>query len=264
MNQDKEKLLTVGELARKSGVTVRTLQYYDKMGLLVPSEGGRRMYGRRNIIHLQQILFLKTFGFSLEEIRDRMLLAESVAELEQLFKQQKEVLLGQLSRIQEAINLTDKVIDEIHLGNEIGIDRLLAMMEATRLDNPYSFMIRHLSQDQMDYFFQCFENEETAFEFNKNLQALSAELIELYDQDVDPKGFEAQQLAAKWWEMIMSLTQGDPALIQNIFAIGTSIDNWPSEELKEATKSFLGEAISTYLNTNKIPLPFHLVENQNG
>ena len=49
LKKDEGKLLTVGELARKGGVTVRTLQYYDSNGLLVPSEhseGGRRHWNR--------------------------------------------------------------------------------------------------------------------------------------------------------------------------------------------------------------------------
>lgn len=51
MDKVKDKF-TVGELARNGGVSVRTLQYYDKIGLLTPndySEGGRRMYGRVDI-----------------------------------------------------------------------------------------------------------------------------------------------------------------------------------------------------------------------
>lgn len=261
MDKEDNKLLTIGELARKGGVTVRTLQYYDVNGLLIPSEyseGGRRMYGRRDIIRLHQILFLKSFGFSLENIRDRLLPTESAVELEQMFKLQKEVLVGQILHIQEAVNLMDKVIDEIKLGGEIGIGRLFAIMEATRQGNPYSSMIRHFSKDQIDNFFNCFENEADADEFNKTTQALFAELIELYRQNEDPEGSEGQRLAARWWDLVMLLTKGDPALIQNMFAVGANEDNWPSDvqDLQEATKSFLGRAISTYLKNNNIELPF--------
>ena len=55
--------MTVGEIAKKMGVTVRTLQYYDKEGLLSPSaesEGGRRLYTDRDLIMLHQILSLKS------------------------------------------------------------------------------------------------------------------------------------------------------------------------------------------------------------
>ena len=57
--------MTVGEIAKKMGVTVRTLQYYDKEGLLSPSaesEGGRRLYTDRDLIMLHQILSLKSLG----------------------------------------------------------------------------------------------------------------------------------------------------------------------------------------------------------
>ena len=261
MDKEENKLLTVGELAHKGGVTVRTLQYYDTNGLLIPSEyseGGRRMYGRRNIIRLHQILFLKSFGFSLEEIRDRLMPTESATELEQMFKHQKEVLVVQISYIQEAVNLMDQVIDEIKLGGEIGIDRLFAIMGATRLGNPYSFMIRYLSEEQMEYYFNRFENEDDAALFNNNIKTLTAELIELYQRNEDPEGSEGQKLAANWWDLVMLLTKGDPALIQNMFAVGANDDNWPSDfqDLKEATKSFLGRAISTHLKNNNITLPF--------
>ena len=55
--------MTVGEVAKKMGVTVRTLQYYDKEGLVSPSsisEGGRRLYADKDLILLHQILSLKS------------------------------------------------------------------------------------------------------------------------------------------------------------------------------------------------------------
>lgn len=55
--------MTIGEVAKKMGVTVRTLQYYDKEGLLSPSkqsEGGRRLYSNKDLIMLHQILSLKS------------------------------------------------------------------------------------------------------------------------------------------------------------------------------------------------------------
>ena len=261
MNKDEGKLLTVGVLARKVGITRRTLQYYDTNGLLVPSkysEGGRRMYGRSDIIRLQQILFLKSLGFSLEKIRDRLLPNESAAELEQMLKQQKEVLVGQISHIQEALTLMDKVIDEIKLGSEIDIETLFAIMGSIQLGNPYSFMIRHFSKDQIKNFSSSFENEDAAVESNKTVQALFAELIELHQQNEDPEGIEGQKMAARWWNLVMLLTKGDPELIQNMFVVGANEDNWPLEvkDLKEATKSFLGRAISTYLQNNNIKLHF--------
>src|SRR5580704_15304328 len=63
----------VGELARRTGLTIRTLHHYDEIGLLKPSlhtESGHRLYTTADVARLQQVLSLRQLGFSLEEIRD--------------------------------------------------------------------------------------------------------------------------------------------------------------------------------------------------
>ena len=64
--------MKVGELAKRTGVSVRTLHYYDEIGLLSPShrsEAGYRLYSAEDIARLQQIKSLRQLGFRLEEIR---------------------------------------------------------------------------------------------------------------------------------------------------------------------------------------------------
>lgn len=76
--------MTVGEVAKKMGVTVRTLQYYDKEGLLSPSaesEGGRRLYTDKDLITLHQIISLKSLGFSLDDIKERLISLETPADV---------------------------------------------------------------------------------------------------------------------------------------------------------------------------------------
>ena len=76
--------MTIGEVAKKMNVTVRTLQYYDREGLFSPSsesEGGRRLYTDRDLIKLHQILSLKSLGFSLEEIKNRLPSLDTPAEI---------------------------------------------------------------------------------------------------------------------------------------------------------------------------------------
>lgn len=69
------KALTVKQLAAISGVTVRTLHHYDEIGLLTPAyvgENGYRYYEREQLLRLQQILFHREFGVSLNEIAELM------------------------------------------------------------------------------------------------------------------------------------------------------------------------------------------------
>ncbi len=68
--------MTVGEVVKKMGVTIRTLQYYDKEGLFSPSAesaGGRRPYTDKDLIKLRQILSMKHLGFSLDDINSRLI-----------------------------------------------------------------------------------------------------------------------------------------------------------------------------------------------
>jgi DNA-binding transcriptional MerR regulator len=63
----------VGELAKQTGLSVRTLHYYDEIGLLSPSqrtEAGHRLYTADDIVRLQQVKSLRHLGFTLKEIRD--------------------------------------------------------------------------------------------------------------------------------------------------------------------------------------------------
>src|SRR6476660_1810016 len=64
--------LKVGELARRTGLTIRTLHHYDEIGLLKPSlhtEAGHRLYTAGDVARLQQVISLRQLGFSLEDVR---------------------------------------------------------------------------------------------------------------------------------------------------------------------------------------------------
>ena len=66
---------TVREVSKLCGISVRTLHYYDEIGLLHPSEvtpAGYRLYGREELSRLQQILFFRELDFSLKEIAEIM------------------------------------------------------------------------------------------------------------------------------------------------------------------------------------------------
>ena len=66
-------MMTVNEVSKLSGISVRTLHYYDQIGLLHPdqvSEAGYRLYGQASLERLQQILLFRQLEFPLKEIKD--------------------------------------------------------------------------------------------------------------------------------------------------------------------------------------------------
>ena len=105
----KEGYMTVGEMAKKTGVTVRTLQYYDREGLLHPSaesEGGRRLYTHKDRVKLHQILSLKHLGFSLDDIKNRLISLDTPVEV-------ATVLAEQAAAIREKIDALTKSLHDI-------------------------------------------------------------------------------------------------------------------------------------------------------
>jgi len=104
---------TVLRLARLAGVSPRTLRYYDQIGLLKPgatSGAGYRLYGPTEIDRLQQILFYRELGFSLDEIR-RILSDPRFDALEAL-REHRRRLLRQQERIGKLIANVEKTIAE--------------------------------------------------------------------------------------------------------------------------------------------------------
>lgn len=102
---------TVREVALLSGVSVRTLHYYDSIGLLRPAETtqtGYRLYGDGELKTLRQILFFRELGFSLEEIRK--ILSSPGFDPEKALREHRKILLLERDRLNGLIGLVDKIL----------------------------------------------------------------------------------------------------------------------------------------------------------
>ena len=100
--------LTVKQVAGRTGVSVRTLHYYDEIGLLPPTrttEAGYRLYGEEALARLQQILFLKELDFPLEEIR--AILDDPSFDKTQAMHRHRELLLLKRARLDRLIRLVE-------------------------------------------------------------------------------------------------------------------------------------------------------------
>lgn len=97
----------VGELAKLTGLTIRTLRFYDQIGLFSPSgqtESGHRLYNESDLSRLQQILSLKELGLSLEEIKTALTSGQiSPFEIVDL----------QIKQIKEQIKLQQKLLEQL-------------------------------------------------------------------------------------------------------------------------------------------------------
>lgn len=99
---------SISQVAKLAGVSIRTLQYYDELGLLKPSEltnAGYRLYDDDALQTLQQILFFKELGFTLKEIKQ--ILEKPDLDRSSVFRKQKELFLLKRDRLDRLIQLLE-------------------------------------------------------------------------------------------------------------------------------------------------------------
>jgi DNA-binding transcriptional MerR regulator len=114
---------TVKQLANLAGVSRRTLHYYDELGLLRPAahgDNGYRHYGEAEVLRMQQILFYRELGLSLEEIR--AILEQPDFDLLHALESHRGALLEQVDRLQRLIETVEKTI--LHIRGEIEMSDL--------------------------------------------------------------------------------------------------------------------------------------------
>jgi len=108
--------MRIGELAKKTGVTVRTLQYYDSEGLLSPSagsEGGFRLYTDKDLDRLLLILMMKQLGFPLGEIKKQLSSLDTPSDMVKVLELQGTELRKKRELLSESIDVIGALKAEI-------------------------------------------------------------------------------------------------------------------------------------------------------
>lgn len=205
--------LKVGDLVKQTGVSVRTLHYYDEIGLLSPSdrtEAGYRVYGEEDIIRLQQIISLRQIGFSLEQIRDC---------LEQEQFSPHYVVQLHLSQLQEQMALQQQLYTKLeaisaHLqaAKSISIQEFIQIIEVTTMLGKY------YTPEQQDYLKT--RAGQIGQERIRQVEAQWQDLIEqartAMENGTDPADESVQVLARRWRSLIEEFTGGDPSIQQSL------------------------------------------------
>ncbi|NFI55764.1 methyltransferase domain-containing protein [Clostridium botulinum] len=128
--------MKIGEFAKRSGVTVKTLLHYDKIGLLKPSEKtevGYRIYCEDDFLRLQQITTLKFIGISLSDIAH--ILNESGENLESMVKIQKRALEEKKRHIDAVIEIFNNAENTAKQKGFLDVNNLVNIIKITNMQN---------------------------------------------------------------------------------------------------------------------------------
>ncbi|GAA4884677.1 MerR family transcriptional regulator [Actinomycetospora straminea] len=103
---------TVGQVAERSGVTVRTLHHYDEIGLLRPSRrstAGYRLYTPDDLVRLQHVVVYRRLGFALEEVA--VLLDDPDADVAAHLRRQRAEVMSRLDELAELVTAIDRALE---------------------------------------------------------------------------------------------------------------------------------------------------------
>lgn len=192
-------MLTIGQLAERTGITIRTLRYYDKLGLLTPSdykEGGHRLYNADDLSRLQQIQALKFIGFSLKDIAD--LLEMQQAEQQHIRKVvafKKKELLAEQERIQLMLDQLDHM-DTIIRHHPIIDLRLFCFILHSILWEEEHMETHNIGGNPIHNF-----RDESRAELDRKYFALITEMKDLVANQVSPDSDEAQGFIRRFMDL---------------------------------------------------------------
>ena len=132
---------TVKEISDVTGISVRTLHYYDEIGLLKPtkkSDAGYRLYDDKALETLQQVLFFREFDIPLKEIKAVM--ENPVLERNQILQMQRKMLVAKKERMERLINSIDDILK--------GDNKMdFAIFSKTEVEEMFQTMIEHMPEN---------------------------------------------------------------------------------------------------------------------
>lgn len=254
-------LLTVGELAQKMGTTVRTLQYYDKEDLLRPSaksEGGRRLYAKKDMVKLHQILSMKFLGFSLDEIKNNLISLDTPQEVVQILSKQKEAVKKQIENLTTALSALEALQDEVSQMQEVDFNKYADIITLLRLKNEGYWVVKFFDDRLMAHIKDRFtEQPDFALALYEKWKSMCDETVLLIKQGETPESGKGQEMAMQWWTLVIEFTGGDMSIIPELIKFNRSKQGWSKEmqEKQKVTDQFISDALKLYFQKQGIAVP---------
>jgi MerR family transcriptional regulator, thiopeptide resistance regulator len=219
-------LYTVSQIARRTGITVRTLHHYEARGLLTPAQrsaAGYRLYGTQELRRLQHIVSLKSLGFSLDEIS--VCLDGDTPSLGEALTRQVGRLRETVVRQQDLLLRLERIAQRAVQGETIDAETLLTSIEASTI------MEKYLTPEQMQSIRR--RGDELGPERIRAVEQAWPDVIAgmqaALQLEKDPASAEVQALARRWRALVREFTGGDRGIQKSL---GTMYRQEPGVQAK--------------------------------
>lgn len=254
-----------------ASVSIRTLRYYDRVGLLTPSyhtEAGYRLYTDDDLVNLQYILALKFLGFSLEEIQ--ACLQAGPMRLQEVLAQQRAMMREkrtQLDTIIQALDRTEQLLDS----GQPAWKSLVHTIQVIQMEQKQDWRDKYFTPEQRQTMQELHEKSYTdearqrlkelhpnrwteadQERVNEQYALLTSMLKRLVAEGADPASPDAQAAAKLQHELYMGFTKGDAEIGASLKRYWQNFDALPDEQkppvlpYSKEEGEFLQKALAIY------------------
>jgi len=238
------------------------LQYYDKEGLLSPSaesEGGRRLYTDKDLVILHQIISLKSLGFSLDDIKHRLISLETPTDVATALTEQADSIREKIEQLTDSLTAIEQLKTEVLQMRTVNFKKYADIIVNLQIKNDSYYLIKRFDDDMLDHIRNQFDRE-SGLDFMDRFNRLSDEIVQLQKENVLPESEKCQQVVKEYWGLIMEFTNGDMSMLPKLMEIGnidTATNAW--EERQKIVNDYLEPALQVYFSKLGVN-PFEEVE----
>ncbi len=249
MGQSEEKLFQAREFAKLSGVTVRALHHYDRLGLLKPSRhtrAGYRLYSESDVARLEQIVALKFIGLSLKQIKE--VLSRKSLDLASTLQQQRQAIEEKRNRLDLAIKAIQRAENVVAANNQPDWGTFVKIIEVIKMQNDMDWSKKYYSEEAQEEIAKRAASIPSAVieQAQRDWVTLIKEVETAVATHEDPASDHAQALATRWTELLKGFTGGNPEIQAGLNKMYADRNNWPSSRPKpfsDEAQAFIVKAI---------------------
>ncbi len=199
----------VGELANRTGMSVRALHHYDEIGLLTPTlrtPSGHRLYQQSDVERLQQVQSLRLMGIPLDEVR-RLLDGAGMSP--------REVIALHIAKLHEHIALQNRLAERLEgLAMHLNTVEVASINDLCQIIQVTTAMEKYFTPEQLEVLRdrRTSITEEHMHEVRDSWNEIIPRVRKAMAANVDPTSPEILAIAKRWKALVEEFTGGDPKI----------------------------------------------------
>ena len=183
------------------------------------SEGGRRLYTDKDIVKLHQILSLKHLGFSLDDIKNRLIPLDTPAEIAAVLTEQAAAVKQKIDSLSETLRELEVLREEVLQMQSVDFKKYADIIVNLQMKNDFYWLIKHFDDQTLDHIRSHFD-KDSGKAFMDTFMQLQDEAIRLQNAGVPADSDEGQNFARTYWNMITDFTGGDMSMLPKLIELG--------------------------------------------